>query len=176
MDSEKAALRFSVNGRRIEVASWAGTALIDVLRDDLGLMGTHAGCRNGDCGACTVLVDGLAFKSCLVPGFRVADRDVETLDGLAKDGVLHSVQRTFWEANAFQCGFCLSGNILCIVELLRSNPTPELSDVEDALKGNLCRCTGYQQIAAAALLAAEEARLHVNTDDIMIEPSSVSLV
>lgn len=132
-----------------------GTPLVQFLRLDLGLLGTHVGCNNGDCGACTVLIDGRPFKSCLIPVARAYDRAVETLEGLAKRGALHPVQAEFWEKNAFQCGYCLSGSILCTVALLRSKSDVTESDMVDALAGNLCRCTGYQQMVAAGLSAAE---------------------
>ena len=147
-----------VNGNMTELDLDPGKALIDVIRDDLQLHGTHVGCRNGDCGSCTVLIDGSAFKACLVPCHRVADRHVETLEGLGEPGRLHPVQRIFWESNAFQCGFCLAGHILCTVALLRKTPGASVDETKDALAGNLCRCTGYQNILAAATLAAEKSR------------------
>ena len=151
-------IRLVVNGRSLAVDVDPGKPLVDVIREDLRLLGTHAGCRNGDCGACTVLVDGEAIKSCILPVHRAADRQIETLDGLAREGELHPVQRIFWERNAFQCGFCLSGNVLCTVALARKKPDADLADVKEALAGNLCRCTGYQQIVAAAVQAVQESR------------------
>jgi carbon-monoxide dehydrogenase small subunit len=138
----------TVNGVEVALAVDGGRALADVLRRDLALYGTHLGCRNGDCGACTVLVDGQPLKSCLVPVGRVDGRVVETLDGLGDpDGGLHPVQEEFLAANAFQCGFCLAGHVLCTVAALRREPVPD--DLEHELDGNLCRCTGYQQITIA---------------------------
>jgi carbon-monoxide dehydrogenase small subunit len=147
-------LIFTVDGQQRAVQTGPGKPLVDLLREDLGLRGTHVGCRNGDCGACTVLLDGAAYKSCLMPCHRAQGRHVETLEGLTRNGALNPVQRAFWDDNAFQCGFCLSGHILCTVGMLRSNPAPCRDDVEDALAGNLCRCTGYQQILRAACKAA----------------------
>jgi carbon-monoxide dehydrogenase small subunit len=144
----------TVNGTELTLAVDGGRALADVLRRDLALHGTHLGCRNGDCGACTVLVDGRPLKSCLVPAGRVAGRVVETLDGLADPAdpdALHPVQEEFLAANAFQCGFCLAGHVLCTVAALRRDPVPD--DLDGELDGNLCRCTGYQQITAAATAA-----------------------
>jgi aerobic-type carbon monoxide dehydrogenase small subunit (CoxS/CutS family) len=136
----------------------AGSALVDVLRDDLHLTSARVGCRNGDCGACTVLVDGDPVKSCLLPCGRVDGREIETLEGLAGPAGLHPVQQAFWDANAFQCGFCLSGSVLCTVAMLRAEPDPTTAQIDDALAGNLCRCTGYQRIRAGARDAAR--RLH----------------
>jgi carbon-monoxide dehydrogenase small subunit len=154
----------TVNRTARAVVTDAGKPLADMLRDDLGLTGTHIGCRNGDCGACTVLVDGQPVKSCLVPCGRVAGRQVETLEGLAPDDGLHPVQQAFWESNAFQCGFCLSGSVLCAVALLRTEPSPSAAEIDDALTGNLCRCTGYQQIRAGVQDAAER-MLRMNQED-----------
>ena len=145
-----------VNGNLIKVDCDRGKPLSDVIRDDLQMHGTRVGCRNGDCGACTVLIDGAPYKSCLVPCHRASGRHVETLDGLARSGDLHPVQRAFWDSNAFQCGFCLSGHVLCIVALLRHTPNPDRMQVREALAGCVCRCTGYQNIVAAALSAANE--------------------
>jgi carbon-monoxide dehydrogenase small subunit len=147
-------LHLVVDGRERRLDVDPGKPLVDLLREDLGLRGTHIGCRNGDCGACTVLVDGAAFKACLVPCHRAAGKRVETLEGLAGKGELHPVQRVFWDHNAFQCGFCLSGQVLCTVGLLRTRPKPSQQDIQEALAGNLCRCTGYQQILRAACKAA----------------------
>ncbi len=142
----------TVNGTEVALAVDGGRALADVLRGDLGLHGTHLGCRNGDCGACTVLVDGRPFKSCLVPVGRIDGRVVETLDGVGDPaGGLHPVQEEFLAANAFQCGFCLAGHVLCTVAALRQDPVPD--DLDGELDGNLCRCTGYQQITAAVTAA-----------------------
>ena len=155
MSDDQYVLRLTVNGTAHAVPAEPGKPLVDFLRDDLQLRGTHVGCRNGDCGACTVLIDGKPYKSCLVPSHRADGCQVETLEGLAKDRELHPVQRIFWESNAFQCGFCLSGNVLCTVALLRNKPDASLGEVKEALAGNLCRCTGYQQIVAAAMTARD---------------------
>jgi len=154
-DSAMQSISMHINGVMSAVQADPGKPLVDLLREDMGLLGTHVGCRNGDCGACTVLIDGAAYKSCILPAGRAANRHVETLDGLSKPSELHPVQRIFWEKNAFQCGFCLSGHILCLVALFRKDPHAGRKEIEDALAGNLCRCTGYQQIMAAALSAAE---------------------
>jgi carbon-monoxide dehydrogenase small subunit len=141
----------SVNGETRVVCVDAGKPLVDVVRDDLKLTGTRVGCRNGDCGACTVLIDGASFKSCLVPAGRAFGHRIVTLEGVAGRAALHPVQLSFWDNNGFQCGFCLAGHILCVVELLVANPTASETQIVAALSGNLCRCTGYWSIVAAAL-------------------------
>ena len=158
MAESRKPLKLLVNGRRVEVDVDRGKPLVDVIRDDLRMLGTHVGCRNGDCGSCTVLVDGEPIKSCLVPAHRVAGLAIETLEGLAEGANLHPVQRVFWESNAFQCGFCLAGHVLCTVALSRKNPDANLAEVKEALAGNLCRCTGYQQIVSAAVEAVSKCR------------------
>jgi carbon-monoxide dehydrogenase small subunit len=138
--------------------------LADMLRDDLGLTGTHLGCEHGVCGACTVLVDGLAVRSCLLFAAQVAGADVVTVEGLAPtpDG-MSAVQRAFHEEHGLQCGFCTPGFVVSVTALLTDNPDPTEDEIRDGLSGNLCRCTGYQGIVravrrAAAELRAEEAR------------------
>lgn len=133
--------------------------LVDVLRKQLRKTGTHVGCRNGDCGACTVLINGDAYKSCLVPAWRVEGLAVETIQGIAStDGVLHPVQQAFRDEDGFQCGFCLAGPVMCMVSLLRADPAPSEDSIVASLTGNLCRCTGYQQIMTAARSAASNPR------------------
>ncbi|MGW4984288.1 (2Fe-2S)-binding protein [Streptomyces mirabilis] len=134
-----------------------GRPLADVLRAEFGRTGTHLGCRTGDCGACTVLVDDEPYKACLVPCARVDGHRVETVQGLAAQDEVHPVQEAFWEANGFQCGFCLAGPLLCTVAMLRNRApiADEAIDqaVDQAIAGNLCRCTGYQQIRVAVRTA-----------------------
>ena len=154
MVEDRTLISFTVNGRQVELSADTGKPLVDLLRDDLAETSVQIGCRNGDCGACTVLIDGASIKSCMMPSGRISGRAVETLSGLATDDGLHPVQEAFWKANGFQCGYCLSGQILCTVELLRATPDAERAEMEAALGGNLCRCTGYQNVMAAAVLAA----------------------
>ena len=132
--------------------------LLNVLRNDCGLAGPKYGCGLGQCGACTVLVDGIAARSCVIPAGGVAGRRITTLEGLARDGELHPVQQAFIDAQAAQCGYCLNGMIMMAVALLRENPQPTEDDVRRALAGNLCRCGTHLEIIRAVLLAAE--RLH----------------
>jgi aerobic-type carbon monoxide dehydrogenase small subunit (CoxS/CutS family) len=154
----RAPIRLTVNGdeRRVEVEP--GLLLVDLLRDGLGLKGTHTGCLTGDCGACTVLLDGRSAKACTVLAASAAGATVTTLEGLARNGELHPVQRAFWEEHGFQCGFCLPGMVLAAVELLEASPTPDESEVRRALSGTLCRCTGYQSQVAAVLAASRAPR------------------
>jgi aerobic carbon-monoxide dehydrogenase small subunit len=130
--------------------------LSDVLRHELGLTGTHVGCEHGVCGACTVLVDGQPTRSCLVLGVQVDGHEVTTVEGLAgSDGTLHPVQQAFVDCHGLQCGFCTPGFVLTIAAFLRENPSQDEDEALEAVSGNLCRCTGYQNIKAAVLRAAE---------------------
>jgi carbon-monoxide dehydrogenase small subunit len=144
------ALSFTLNGKAIKIAVDPSTLLVDLLREDLGLTGTKVGCREGECGACTVLIDGEAYNSCLMPALKVQGRDVMTIEGLQKsDGSLDPIQQAFMEAGAAQCGFCTPGMILNAKALLSSNPNPDEHEIRKALSGVLCRCTGYRKIVEA---------------------------
>ncbi len=151
----KKLLQLTVNGTPREVAVHAHATLGEVLRQDLGLTGTKIGCGEGDCGACTVLLDGTPVNSCLVLALQANGREVTTIEGLADGEGLHPVQAAFVEAGAVQCGFCSPGMILSATALLDSVPKPTDHQVRHALSGNLCRCTGYQKIVDATLNAAE---------------------
>ncbi len=143
-------LSFKLNGKTVEVAVGPGTLLVDLLRENFGLTGTKVGCREGECGACTVLVDGEAYNSCLMPALKVQDREVITIEGLqSADGALDPIQEAFMDAGAAQCGFCTPGMIMSAKALLDSNPNPEESEIRKALSGVLCRCTGYRKIVQA---------------------------
>jgi len=144
-----------VNGREHEVAVPANRTLLELLREDLGLTGTKHGCGEGDCGACVVLLDGVAVNACLVLALEAAGGRVTTIEGLAVGRELHPLQQAFLEAGAVQCGFCTPGMILVAKSLLDRSPTPSEQEVRLAISGNLCRCTGYQKIVEAILLAAE---------------------
>jgi carbon-monoxide dehydrogenase small subunit len=151
----KRELCFQVNGESVSVLASTSARLVDVLRQGLGLLGTKEGCGNGECGACTVLVDGLAVNSCLYPAAEVEGRSVTTVEGLVgPGGELSSLQRAFAEHGAVQCGFCTPGMLMSAEALLRKSPSPSASEIRDALRGNLCRCTGYQQIVEAVQAAA----------------------
>ncbi|MEY3640485.1 MAG: hypothetical protein RLZZ199_290 [Actinomycetota bacterium] len=139
-----------VNGKRREVRdSWVGESLLYVLRERLGLMGSKGACEQGECGSCTVLLDGDAVCSCLVLAATAADSEVVTVEGLAADGAPTDVQQAFVEHGAVQCGFCTPGLIVAVHHLLDHNPDPSAIEVKEALSGNICRCTGYGRIFAA---------------------------
>ncbi len=145
----------NLNGRLTEAAPPANTLLVHWLRDSLGLTGTHVGCDTAQCGACTVLLDGLAVKSCSVLAVQAAGRSVTTVEGLARaDGTLHPVQDAFIACHGLQCGFCTPGMMMSAAALLAQNPRPSEAEVVHALEGNLCRCTGYVNIVAAVQQAA----------------------
>ncbi|MCL6552993.1 MAG: (2Fe-2S)-binding protein [Firmicutes bacterium] len=130
--------------------------LVHYIRDVLGLTGTHIGCDTTSCGACTVLLDGQAVKSCTVLAVQADGRTVQTIEGLAKDGQLHPIQEAFWEEHGLQCGFCTPGMIMTALQILQRYPTPTEEQVRHGLEGNLCRCTGYQHIVNAILSAARK--------------------
>ena len=152
----------AVNGRQHVVDVEARRTLADVLRDDLGLHGTHLGCEHGVCGACTVLVDGEPTRACLVFAVQCQDSTVTTIEGLATDGTLHPVQRAFIDNFGLQCGFCTPGFIMLLVGALETHSVRNDEDLVEVLSSNLCRCTGYRSILAAAKQAATE--LQVGTD------------
>jgi carbon-monoxide dehydrogenase small subunit len=144
----------TVNGRRYDREVEPRLLLVHFLRDELGLTGTHIGCDTSSCGACTVRLGGHAVKSCTVFAFQADGDEVETIEGLAKDGELHPIQRAFHEHHALQCGFCTPGMIMAATEILERNPNPSDDEIRKALEGNLCRCTGYHNIVEAIKAAA----------------------
>ena len=148
-------LTLTVNGEQRKVDVEDRTLLVHVLRDTLGLTATNIGCDTTSCGACTVLLDGESVKSCTVLAASVADRSVTTLEGLASGDEWHAVQQAFRDQHGLQCGFCTPGMVMAAVSLLSDNPKPTREEVRDGLEGNLCRCTGYQNIVSAVLQAAE---------------------
>lgn len=153
----KRLLGLNVNGRWREDAVTDDMLLVDYLRDIAGLTGVKIGCDGGECGACTVLIDGEAAPSCLVLAVRCEGRYIETVEGLAANGRLHRLQQTFHERLGAQCGFCTPGMIMAAEGLLRRNPTPTDEEIRAALSGNLCRCTGYAKIVESVQAAAETA-------------------
>ncbi len=148
-------VRMVVNGEPTSVSVEPDDILADVLRDRLGLTGTKIGCREGECGACTVLVDGQAVVSCLYPALKAEGREILTIEGLGCDGELDVIQQAFAERAAAQCGYCTPGFVMVVKGLLIHNPRPTAQEIEEALAGNLCRCTGYYQIKEAVALAVE---------------------
>jgi aerobic carbon-monoxide dehydrogenase small subunit len=149
-------LSFTVNGVARDLEVTATARLLDVLRDGLGLTGVKEGCGEGECGACTVLVDGVAVDSCLTLAAQVRGRQVLTVEGLAQHGELDVLQRCFIEQGAVQCGFCTPGMLLTAKALLLVNPQPSEAEIRRAMAGNLCRCTGYSAIVAAVQAAAQD--------------------
>jgi len=147
--------RLKVNGKEVQVEAPAGITLLKLLRDYLGLTGTKEGCGEGECGACTVLLDGVPVVSCLLPAAKAEGREVTTIEGLAQGEKLHPLQEAFISEGAVQCGFCTPGMILSAKALLDSNSRPTRDEIKEALSGNLCRCTGYSQIVRAVEKAAE---------------------
>ena len=148
-------VRLRINGEEHELALEPRVLLVHALRDHLGLTGTHVGCDTSNCGACTVHLDGRAVKSCTVLAVQADGADVTTIEGMAQDGELHPLQEAFWNDHALQCGYCTPGMIMAAAGLLSENPDPTEEEVRHALEGNLCRCTGYQNIVKAVLDAAK---------------------
>jgi carbon-monoxide dehydrogenase small subunit len=147
-------VRLAINAQEHELTLEPRTLLVHALRDGLGLTGTKIGCDTSQCGACTVLVDGKAVKSCTVLAVRLDGAEVTTIEGLAHDGELHPLQAAFREEHGFQCGFCTPGMIMAAADLLARDPDPDEHAVRRALAGNLCRCTGYQSIVSSVRAAA----------------------
>lgn len=142
-------IKLIVNGKLHQLIIPAEALLVDVLRDVLGLTGTKKGCGIGECGACTVIMDGQTVNSCLVPAVQADGARITTIEGIAVDGNLHPVQKAFLEHDAVHCGFCTPGMILSVINLLEHNPDPSDFEIREAIAGNLCRCTGYKQIIDA---------------------------
>jgi len=151
-------LQCRVNGQNREEVIRPSASLLDWLRDDLRLTGTHMGCMTGHCGACTVMIDGKIAKSCITLAASVQRKQITTLEGLGQNGKLSPLQQAFWDEAGFQCGFCAPGILLSAEELLRENPNPSVEEIREALAGNLCRCTGYQSILRAVQVAASRMR------------------
>jgi aerobic carbon-monoxide dehydrogenase small subunit len=146
-----------VNGERREADVWAGESLLHTLRERLGLPGSKNACEQGECGSCSVLLDGQLVCACLVLAAQADGHEVVTVEGLAPDGDLHPVQEAFVEAGAVQCGFCTPGLVMAAADLLSRRPDPSEDEIREALSGNLCRCTGYAKIFDAVRVAAERA-------------------
>ena len=147
-----------VNGERRELDVEPRRLLVQLLREDLNLTGTHVGCDTSQCGACTVNVDGIAVKSCTMLAVQADGSSVQTIEGLATDGALHPIQAAFWEKHGLQCGFCTPGMIMVATDLLRRTADPTDDEIRHAIEGNYCRCTGYQNIVAAIREAASMLR------------------
>ncbi len=156
---EAHSISLTVNGKPYSGEVEARLLLSDYLRHELELTGTHVGCEHGVCGACTVLLDGEPVRSCLMLAVQADGHEVSTVEGLASSAEdLHPIQEAFWEAHGLQCGFCTPGFLMTLVPFLEENPDPTETEIREAISGNLCRCTGYQNIVEAARLAAEKMR------------------
>lgn len=157
-------IQFTCNGKAVQLETRPEARVIDVLRDELGLTGTKEGCGRGECGACTILLDGVPVNSCLLLAGKLADREITTIEGVAgEDGALHPIQEAFLDKGAVQCGFCTPGMVLSTKALLDENDTPDVEEIEEALSGNLCRCTGYGKIVEGVLEASK--RLSQGSND-----------
>lgn len=156
MGAQLTKLKFSLNGEPVEILVSEDKTLLRVLRDDIRLMGTKEGCEEGECGACTVLLDGKAVNACLVPAFQLEGRDVKTIEGLSDGKRLHRIQQAFIDAGAIQCGYCTPGMVMSTFALLSENPKPNDDEIRESISGNLCRCTGYQKIIEAVKIACAE--------------------
>ncbi len=154
--ADRREITLNVNGRELTGSAEARMTLADFLRDELGLTGTHLGCEHGVCGACTILLDGRSTRSCLMLAVQAEGHELRTVEGLAAaDGTLHPIQEAFSAKHGLQCGFCTPGFLMSVHELLEDNPDPDEGEIRSFLSGNLCRCTGYQNIVAAVRHAAE---------------------
>jgi carbon-monoxide dehydrogenase small subunit len=154
----QARINFTVNGAAHEVAVWPMARLLDVLREDLGLTGTKEGCGEGECGACSILLNGELVNSCLIPAMQAHECDVVTIEGIGSGGILHPVQQAFLTHGGAQCGICTPGMVMAAVKLLRDIPEPTDAQIRNGLAGNLCRCTGYTKIFEAVVEASRIAR------------------
>jgi carbon-monoxide dehydrogenase small subunit len=163
----------TVNGTAYEREVEPRLLLAHFLRETLGLTGTNVGCDTSQCGSCTVLMDGLAVKSCTVLAVQADGSSITTIEGLASDGKLHPVQEAFWEKHGLQCGFCTPGMIITVVDLLNNNPHPTDEEIRHGLEGNLCRCTGYQNIVEAVKHAAKAMPAAEAKPEEMREPARV---
>jgi aerobic carbon-monoxide dehydrogenase small subunit len=152
--ASKCEIRLTVNEKRVTVDAYPMERLLDVLRHDLGLTGTKEGCGEGECGSCSVLMDGVLVNSCLIPALQVKGSSIITIEGIASDGRSQPLQQAFLDQGGAQCGICTPGMILAACHLLLKNPQPTLEEISEALSGNLCRCTGYAQIIEAVREAA----------------------
>ena len=154
----------TVNGHAYSASVEPRTTLVDLLRGELGLTGTHVGCEHGVCGACTILVNGQAVRSCIMLAVQADGAELMTVEGLSADGQLHPIQQAFIDQRGLQCGFCTPGFLMSVYELLQHNPQPNDEEIKDALGGELCRCTGYLSILRSVHLAAAKLRGETTAD------------
>jgi carbon-monoxide dehydrogenase small subunit len=149
-------ISLTINGARKTLVAYPMARLLDVLREELALTGTKEGCGEGECGSCSILLDGVLVNSCLIPVLQANGANIQTIEGLANDARLHPLQQAFLECGAAQCGICTPGMVLAALQLLEKHPQPSMDDIREGLSGNLCRCTGYLQIFEAVAKAAEK--------------------
>ena len=153
---KKYAINLTVNGINYEKEVEARKLLVDFIREDIGLTGTHIGCEHGQCGACTVVFNGKSLKSCLMFAVQADSAEILTVEGLAKDEKLHPIQEAFWENHGLQCGYCTPGVLMSSYVLLKENPQPSEEDIREGITGNICRCTGYVNIVKAIKEASKK--------------------
>ena len=158
MEQNTLPLTMTVNGKQVTVEIESDELLVDVLRDRLDLIGTKIGCNEGECGACTVIMDGEAVLSCLIPAMRAQGRQITTIEGLSDGDILHPLQQAFVDYGAVQCGYCTPGFVMSAKALLDENPHPSREEIKEAIAGNLCRCTGYVKILEAIESVANQGR------------------
>ncbi|NQV55444.1 MAG: (2Fe-2S)-binding protein [Rhodospirillales bacterium] len=151
-------ISFNLNGRAVSTDAGSDTLLVDLIRENLGMTGTHVGCDTSQCGACVVSVNGDSIKSCTMLAVQAEGADVTTIEGLARDGEMHPMQKAFHENHALQCGFCTPGMLISAIDLVSRNPDPSEAEIRKGLEGNICRCTGYHNIVKAIQAAAAEMR------------------
>lgn len=155
---DKQLIKIRVNSIEHRVWVSADRILLDLLREDLGLTGTKKGCEEGECGACTIIMNGKAVLSCLIPALKADGAEILTVEGMAEENRLHPLQQAFWEGGAVQCGYCTPGMLLSAKALLDENPEPLIEELKEVISGNLCRCTGYSKIIRAIQMASEKMR------------------
>jgi carbon-monoxide dehydrogenase small subunit len=155
---DKQLVKIRVNSIEYRVSVSTDRMLLDLLREDLGLTGTKKGCEEGECGACTIIMNGKAVLSCLIPALKADGAEILTVEGMVIENRLHLLQQAFWEAGAVQCGYCTPGMLLSAKALLDENPEPLIEEVKEAISGNLCRCTGYSKIIRAIQMASDKMR------------------
>jgi len=155
-DNNKMEIEFSVNGETRNVEAHPMARLLDVLREQLHLTGTKEGCGEGECGACSIFINGKIVNSCLVPVAQVQGAEIKTIEGVASDNQLHAVQQAFIDCGGAQCGICTPGMVLAAVDLLERNPNPNAAEIRTGLAGNLCRCTGYMKIFESVVRAVQK--------------------
>ncbi len=156
--SDRIDIRLTVNGEKHEGRAEPRMLLVDFLREDLGLTGTHAGCEHGICGACTILFNGEAARSCIMLAVQADGAEIRTVEGLAEAGTLHPLQQAFHEEHGLQCGFCTPGMLIIALDFLRTNPSPTEDEIREGMSAAICRCTGYRNIVRAVMSAAARMR------------------